>query len=636
MQRGHYLLAAAILGSGCADDGRPQTGDEAGTDLPPATTGGDDADPDEPSDPGDSSHPDVGTGPDGDPDRDDCPVIRAPTPPPPISGGTLLVTAEGGMAVIADSDRDRVVVVDSARWSVHSEIVLQPGDWPGRAAEDAEGRIHVALRGPGALVTLDPHTGTIVERRALCPNPRGVVHDPADDSIVVACAGGEIVRVAASDGDNGIDRVFVERDLRDIWIDGDQLHVSRFRSAQVLTTERDGTIVERQTPRDLEGPPATFDDPPPTIQAGTAWRTVPQPRAPGNWLMLHQRSRATPLPSGPPRAGTPTYYGGALCRPVVVSAVTARMDGVELDGGLLNRAPLAVDAALSPDATLAAFAVAARTDGGVVVLPVETGSFSTEVASPCRRLVDFPVSGSFVAVAFDPEGRVLALSREPATLARIDPYFGTIEVLELGGPEVTDTGHDLFHQDPGGGVVCASCHPEGGDDGRTWIFEDVGPRRTPSAANGFPATAPFHWSGDLPDFAALVDEVFVDRMGGRPQSFARMDALADWATAAPRSNPTRSPDDGAAVRGADAFVRFGCRTCHAGEHYTSNLTVALAPDRVFQVPVLHGVAHRAPYMHDGRAADLRAAVVGMLAFVPSELEAQPGDVDDLVAFLETL
>src|SRR5258708_901413 len=85
----------------------------------------------------------------------------SPTPPPPwgvpISGGTMIVTHDGH-AVIADPDRDRILSVDLASQTVVNEVALNAGDEPGRLVEDAAGRIHVALRRGGAIVTLTDAT----------------------------------------------------------------------------------------------------------------------------------------------------------------------------------------------------------------------------------------------------------------------------------------------------------------------------------------------------------------------------------------------------------------------------------------------------------------------------------------------
>ena len=40
-------------------------------------------------------------------------------------------------------------------------------------------------------------------------------------------------------------------------------------------------------------------------------------------------------------------------------------------------------------------------------------------------------------------------------------------------------------------LACASCHPEGHDDGQVWNFSALGPRRTQSLAGGIAGTEPF-------------------------------------------------------------------------------------------------------------------------------------------------
>src|SRR5262245_52709277 len=73
-------------------------------------------------------------------------VITQAAPPPPISGGTMLVTRSSGLAVLADPDRDRIWVVapayvGGAAGKVAAEIALQPGDEPGRVVEDSAGLV---------------------------------------------------------------------------------------------------------------------------------------------------------------------------------------------------------------------------------------------------------------------------------------------------------------------------------------------------------------------------------------------------------------------------------------------------------------------------------------------------------------
>src|SRR5207244_3010320 len=89
-------------------------------------------------------------------------------------------------------------------------------------------------------------------------------------------------------------------------------------------------------------------------------------------------------------------------------------------------------------------------------------------------------------------------SREPATLTIFTDISGNnSRTVDLGGGSVFDTGHELFHRDAGAGIACASCHAEGGEDGRVWRFDPIGDRRTQAVHIGLKGTEPFHWDGDM-------------------------------------------------------------------------------------------------------------------------------------------
>src|SRR5579884_918340 len=127
-------------------------------------------------------------------------TVTAAKPPPPISGGTLLVTHDAAYAVVSDPERDSIYVVDLTAQNVSSTIALHDGDEPGRLVEDGAGRVHVALRSGGALATVDPAQGLLIARRNVCPAPRGVGWDGATDLVWVACATGELVALPAAGG----------------------------------------------------------------------------------------------------------------------------------------------------------------------------------------------------------------------------------------------------------------------------------------------------------------------------------------------------------------------------------------------------------------------------------------------------
>jgi mono/diheme cytochrome c family protein len=204
--------------------------------------------------------------------------------------------------------------------------------------------------------------------------------------------------------------------------------------------------------------------------------------------------------------------------------------------------------------------------------------------------------------------------------------------IPLSGDTRFDTGHELFHRDTGSGISCASCHPEGGDDGRRWNFIDLGARHTPALDVGLAGTEPFHWQGDLPDFTALVDEVFVARMGASAQSPARAEALGSWVFAQ-RSGPARVGDPDAVARGEASFTALGCDACHStGAAPPTDFGFGFA----LQSPPLSGVGLHPPYMHDGRSATLADAVRDMVARTRPQQHPTAAEVADLVAYLQTL
>ena len=123
----------------------------------------------------------------------------------------------------ADSDRDRVYVVDLPGRKKVADITLSPGDEPGRVIEDGAGRVHVVLRASGKLATIDPASWTVTATRTVCPAPRGAAWDKATDIIYVACAGGELVSMPAAGG-AAVRTVVLDRDLRDVAIYNGQLY----------------------------------------------------------------------------------------------------------------------------------------------------------------------------------------------------------------------------------------------------------------------------------------------------------------------------------------------------------------------------------------------------------------------------
>jgi hypothetical protein len=257
--------------------------------------------------------------------------------------------------------------------------------------------------------------------------------------------------------------------------------------------------------------------------------------------------------------------------------------------------------------------------------------------------MDSPVP--VTAVAFAPDGRLVAQTIDPPQLLVMEVSqlpSGAPSTILLPGDSRLDTGHELFHRDAGGGIACASCHPEGGEDGRTWHFTDTGDRRTQALHIGLRDTAPFHWNGDLKDVGALMSTVFVGRMGGVRQTPQRIDALSSWLFALKPPPAIRDTTDPGVVRGQALFnsADIGCASCHSGAKFTDNQSVSVDTTlgKKFQVPSLIAVGYRAPFMHTGCASTLAARFdVSCGGNAHGNTAGLNQDqIGDLVAFLESL
>jgi mono/diheme cytochrome c family protein len=572
------------------------------------------------------------------------PLVRTETPPPPVVGGTLLLGSDGRTVVAADPDRDRIWITDSPSmvegW-LTAEIPLEPGDQPFRVVEGAPGTFFVSLRGGGAVVAVEAGRAGVVRRMPVCAAPRGLAYDGATARLHVACASGELVTLDPADG--SVTRSLrLERDLRDVLVVRDQLFVSVFRTAEVIVLDGEsGDVVERQSPLSIDG-----------FTPAVAWRMIHHPFDPGVVVLLHQLGRtdlASVMATAPPGA-PPVYYGperdgqcvvgegGAL----VQSAVSFLGTG---SGGPTSPRPsrqtgaiggvLVVDIAAAPGWATMAVAVAGAGNDGLggteSVISVDAYRAGSSFGCADEDPYDDP---QIVSVALRGDGGVISQSREPPML-----LFDS-NPLVLPAVSRFDTGHELFHRDPGGQVACASCHAEGGDDALVWRFPAFGDRRTQSLRGGILGTEPFHWDGSMSTFGDLMHEVMTTRMGGPALPARYVNAVAHFVDSipAPEQPPPADPD--AVARGAALFHgEAACASCHAGPELTDSATVDVGTGGLFQVPSLVGIAMRAPFLHDGCAQTLHdrfgsGCTSGDRHGFTSELA--PGQIDDLVAYLETL
>ncbi|MBN8609195.1 MAG: cytochrome-c peroxidase [Deltaproteobacteria bacterium] len=552
---------------------------------------------------------------------------------PPITGGTLYVTERNAL-VVSDPDRARVLVVDLVTRRVMGEVSLPNGAFPARIAEDADGGVHVVLRGLGEVVSFDPRHPEGAQRHEVCAAPRGIGYDAEADVLRVGCTDGSLDTLST-------DGTLVSRvqlgvdDLRDVLPIGGRLYVTTFRSAEIHTFDRDLQPISSTAP-ETRPDSAFFDGSTVNFLPEVAWRTVVHG---SSLVMVHQRGaeRVSAAPT------TPAYYGNGFgCGSGVVESVVTTFEVDPRDGELrpgqhfsVQSATLPVDIGVSPtgDVVMVSAAEQGSMPSAYRVDPDELAMYASPPCDQAWTAVPEHPTGGAIAVAFGPNGESILQMRDPAALV----IGGT--TIPLGGESRFDSGHALFHGNAGLGLACASCHPEGGDDGRVWEFPGFPPLRTPAMHGGIASTAPFHWTGDMPSMSALMNEVFERRMGGPTMLQRHEDALAGWVDQLPGSPPREGLDADAVDRGARLFWgEAECASCHTGGMLTDNRSYDVGTNGTFQVPSLVGVSYRLPVMHDGCAETLRQR------FDPScggdrhgrTSHLNEGQLGDLVTYLQTL
>ena len=172
-------------------------------------------------------------------------------------------------------------------------------------------------------------------------------------------------------------------------------------------------------------------------------------------------------------------------------------------------------------------------------------------------------------------------------------------------------GRRLFHAagDPrisGDGRACASCHPDGRDDGLVWKTP-MGRLQTPTLAGRLAGTAPYGWSGDAATVKDHLAQTF-KRLGGKGLAGAEMDALIAYAMALDVPAAHGSPAIAEVARGREVFasVETMCTICHVEtKGFTDGWAHDVGSGTALDTPSLRFLGGTPPYFHDGRYATIR-------------------------------
>ncbi len=243
----------------------------------------------------------------------------------------------------------------------------------------------------------------------------------------------------------------------------------------------------------------------------------------------------------------------------------------------------------------------------------------------------------------------LAETPDHETLLVVTDWSHALVAFDLNRGErrfETTLGRALFHTSSDSriskdGRACASCHPNGRDDGLVWSTPG-GPRQTPMLAGRLRDTAPYGWDGAGSDLSHHLDHTLARLEGDGVAPGERAALLRYIATLAGPIVHAGAPAE-TLGRGQAVFLTAGCASCHAAEgswtdgqrHQVSSRAAADAV-AAFDTPSLRFVGGTAPYFHDGRYSTLHELLtrsdgpMGAARTMPAE------DLDALETFVRFL
>lgn len=596
------------------------------------------------------------------------------------SNGAIATSADDARLYIADEDNDELLVFDTASEKVASRVKI--GRWPEKVVVGAEGLVYVSNRHARSVSVVDPVAGVEVARIAVEAEPTGLALAPDGRTLLVANTTSRSLSVVDVASRRVVRRIETPADPSGVTVTADgRAYVTHARSGSVSIVDYQGGAVRGELSLSLD-PELTFGE---KRLPGSPVEPVATPD--GRLFVPHTQSKEDTIPTDGASDG---YVSGSPV-PVVATAL------VEIDTA---EDRVVVPAAAGKDC-FECDSMPGRGFGGGEAFVTSGGA---PVAGPVAAVADARGEWLFVVnqlsnnvsirstrggahpepvqVGSGPRGIALAKSGRKAwvynafdhTISVLEPQDGVVratrEIVVGRSPLTTEQqlGRHLFFSatDPrmttgtASGISCASCHPGGREDGRTWQFSE-GARNTPTLAGRHLATtAPYHWDGLLEDMHAFK-LVVEDRMGGAgttgrsdfgsqvndPLSAADFNAMMAYLDVLPApDNPFRTelPTE-AVVRGKAVFEgKAACASCHTGGDLTDNGfhdvgTIGLREvfPRKVNTPTLRNIFYSAPYLHDGSIATLRDRVLtnpGDKHGLTSQLA--PDEVDDLVEYLKTL
>lgn len=294
-------------------------------------------------------------------------------------------------------------------------------------------------------------------------------------------------------------------------------------------------------------------------------------------------------------------------------------------------------------------------------IAVPAGPTGLAIDSEKRQAVVFSsFAGEMTFVSLEPDTSETSVAKDIAKLttkrapkkqkrAKTKSDIVSVALPNRNGlPAQVAQGRALFHAAgrinvASDGRVCASCHPDGRDDGLTWQTQE-GPRQTPILLGRLSQEmAPFGWLGDKKTLPSHFKRT-IERLSGTGLKDAERDAIFAYVNHLSAPKTHKNADETRIAKGKTLFEssEAGCSSCHLGETTTDGArhdvhsAQEFEADRRFETPSLRFIAQSAPYFHDGRYATLLEMINGCDGRMGTTKHLLEDDKASLVAYLETL
>lgn len=594
---------------------------------------------------------------------------------PTASGNLLLETPATGNARlwVVNQDNNSVTAFDAVTRAKLGEVAV--GAAPRSIARAANGMLWVTNKLGASISVIDPATRTVTRTIALprASQPFGLAMSPtAAQAFVALEATGQLLRLDTGSYAQTAS-LGVGPNVRHVSVsaDGASVFVSRFITPP-LPGESTATVLPTA---------ATGGE---LLQVSAATLSLVRT------IKLQHSDKVDSEVSG---AGIPNYLGAATISPDGSQAyVPGKQDNVKR-GALRNRAALnfqntvrAISSRIvltgTPSGTddltrrvdhdnaSVASAVAYDRRGVLLFAALETSREVAVVdAHSGREVMRFDVGRAPQGLVLSADGNTLYVNNfmdRTVSVHDLRPLLqqGLASVLPVATlPAVASdalsadvlVGKQLFYDARDTRLArdrymsCASCHNDGGHDGRTWDLTHAGEglRNTISLRGRAGSQGRLHWSGnfdEVQDFEGqiralaggtglMADADFNAGTRSQPLGDSKagispdLDRLAAYVASLNRFDPSPSRlASGALTAGAAAgssLFAAKCASCHGGASFTDSDKRVLnnigtiktgSGQRIYaalnglDTPTLRDVWATAPYLHNGSATTLEAAV----------------------------